>query len=162
WIGQRGGGVCMVGGEHSFSSGGWDQTPLAARLPVELRPGGTDWVPGETVHIVPELPASPHPLWSLVADDKQNRKIASDFPSISGVNRWAGARRNLTTVLATTPVAGASGPEASPRGAALMPRGLSGVLDALVGAAPATPQTTPATSAAGSLSAVVAGRYGRG
>jgi hypothetical protein len=48
WIGQRGGGLCMVGGEHSFASGGWDQTPLAAMLPVAMLPGGADWVPGET------------------------------------------------------------------------------------------------------------------
>ena len=107
WIGQRGGGLCMVGGEHSFASGGWDQTPLAAMLPVEMLPGGADWVPGETIRIAPELPPSPHPLWNLVADEKQNRQIVGDFPGRSlGVNRWAGARPNLTTVLATTRVAG--------------------------------------------------------
>src|SRR5205823_11623534 len=90
-----------------------------------------------------------------------NRKIAGAFPAISGVNRWAGARRNLATVLATTPVSGGGGSEPAPRGAALMPRGLSSVIDALVGGAPAAPQAAPAASA-GSLPAVVAGRYGRG
>ena len=80
WIGQRGGGLCMVGGEHSFASGGWDQTPLAAMLPVEMLPGGADWVPGETIRIAPELPPTPHPLWNLVADEKQNRQIAGGFP----------------------------------------------------------------------------------
>ena len=106
WIGQRGGGLCMVGGEHSFASGGWDQTPLAKMLPVEMLPGSADWVPGETIRIAPELPAVPHPLWTLVADEKQNRQIAETFPAIAGVNRWAGARPNLTTVLATTAVSG--------------------------------------------------------
>jgi hypothetical protein len=89
WIGQRGGGLCMVGGEHSFASGGWDQTRLAAMLPVEMLPGGTDWSPGESIQVAAELPPTPHPLWNLVADEKQNRR--SPPASRVGVNRWAGA-----------------------------------------------------------------------
>jgi hypothetical protein len=111
------------------------------------------------VKIVPELPAAPHPLWSLVADDKQNRRIVSAFPAISGVNRWAAARRNLTTVLATTSVSGT--PDAAPGSAALMPRGLARVLESLVGDAPKAPRATSVTPGA-DLPAVVTGRYGRG
>ena len=106
WIGRRGGGLCMVGGENSFASGGWANTRLAAMLPVEMLPESFDWVPGETVRIVPELPASPHALWNLLADEKQNREVVSKFPVVTGINRLAAARPNLTSVLATTPVSG--------------------------------------------------------
>ncbi|HUY34327.1 MAG TPA: glutamine amidotransferase [Pirellulales bacterium] len=121
WIGQRGGGLCMIGGENAFASGGWGETPVAAMLPVELLPAGLDWSPGETVRLAPELPPTPHAIWSLVADAKQNRRIAGSIPAVAGINRWAGARPNFTTVLATA-----------------------------------------ATASAGSLPAIVAGRYGRG
>ncbi|HZL90832.1 MAG TPA: glutamine amidotransferase [Pirellulaceae bacterium] len=159
WIGQRGGGLCMVGGEHSFSSGGWDQTPLAAMLPVEMLPGGADWVPGETVRIAPELPPTLHPLWSLMADDKQNRQIVSQFPLIAGINRWAGARPNLTTVLATTSVSGT--PVIPAETGPLSVRGLTSVLEGIVGNG--QPKGVAAPSAGGnSVPAIVAGRYGKG
>lgn len=159
WIGQRGGGLCMVGGEHSFASGGWDQTPLAAMLPVEMLPGGSDWVPGETVKISPELPPTTHPLWTLIADDRQNRQIVSQFPLIAGVNRWAGARPNLTTVLATTSVSGTpvTPIETSP----LSVRGFTSVLEGLVTSP--SPKSAAANPSGGTtVPAIVAGRYGKG
>ncbi len=164
WIGQRGGGLCMVGGEHSFSSGGWDQTPLAAMLPVEMLPGGADWVPGEAIRVAPELPPTPHPLWNLVADDKQNRQIATGFPTVIGVNRWGGARPNLTTVLATTSVSGM--PVAIVQPAPLSIRGLTGALEGFVtgrrgNTQPAVNESATSVDAA-SMPAIVAGRYGKG
>ena len=159
WIGQRGGGLCMVGGEHSFASGGWDQTPLVGMLPVEMVPGGSDWVPGETVKITPELPPTTHPLWTLIADDQQNRQIVTQFPLIAGVNRWAGARPNLTTVLATTNVSGT--PLTPVETGPLSARGFTSVLQGLVGER--APQAAPAESSGGaSVPAIVAGRYGKG
>jgi uncharacterized membrane protein len=167
WIGQRGGGLCMVGGEHSFSSGGWDQTPLAAMLPVEMLPGGADWVPGEALRIAPELPASPHPLWNLVADDKQNRQIAGGFPQVIGVNRWNGARPNLTAVLATTSVSGA--PVTAAPASPLSLGGITSALSSLVRGPQARVQPVAAPAAQGpegagaaSMPAIVAGRYGKG
>ncbi|MBC7856641.1 MAG: hypothetical protein IAF94_24695, partial [Pirellulaceae bacterium] len=160
WIRVRGGGLCMVGGEHSFASGGWDQTPLAQMLPVDMLPGGNDWVPGETVRISPELPPSLHPLWNLVSDEKLNRQIAGAFPSVVGVNRWAGARPNRTTILATTDVAGA------PVSAAVEPppfsiRSLSAVLQGTT--QPTAADVAPAKAAsAESIPAIVAGHYSRG
>src|SRR5207244_5907813 len=114
WIGQRGGGLCMIGGENSFASGGWGQTPLAAMLPVELATG-YDWLPGETIKVVAQLPPSPHPLWSLLADDRQNRDVVAAFPPVIGMNRWEGARPSLTNVLATTSVSGVPAAGSRPR-----------------------------------------------
>ena len=161
WIGQRGGGLCMVGGEHSFASGGWDQTPLAAMLPVEMLPGGADWVPGETIRVAAEMPPTLHPLWTLVADDKQNRQILEQFPLIAGVNRWSGARPNLTTVLATTAVSGIPAVPANP--APLTVRGLTSVLEGITGGGNGGSRTTPTSADSGaSVPAIVAGRYGKG
>ncbi len=159
WIRVRGGGLCMVGGEHSFASGGWEQTPLAAMLPVEMLPGGNDWVPGETVHIVPELPASPHPLWNLVSDDKANRQIVKALPDFVGVNRWAGARPNLATILATTNVAGA--PVASNETPPPTPGILSTFLSSTI-QRPKAAKQVPDAAGGDNLPAMVAGRYGRG
>jgi uncharacterized membrane protein len=158
WIGQRGGGLCMIGGENAFASGGWGETPLAAMLPVEMLPAGLDWAPDETVRLAPELPPTPHAIWNLVADAKQNRQIAGSIPAVLGMNRWAGARPNLTTVLATVAVGQA---RLAPRDGA--PPGVGGAFSAAVQGpkrAGKEPRVNPAS--AGSLPAFVAGRYGRG
>ncbi|MGH7134886.1 MAG: hypothetical protein ACREHD_04050, partial [Pirellulales bacterium] len=108
WIGQRGGGLCMIGGESSFASGGWGPTRIGPMLPVELLPAGLDWTTGDTMRLVPELPPTPHPIWELLADAKQSRQIVSSIPGVSGLNRWAGVRANLATVLATIDAPGAA------------------------------------------------------
>jgi uncharacterized membrane protein len=158
WIGQRGGGLCMIGGENAFASGGWSETPLAAMLPVEMLPAGLDWAPDETVRLAPELPPTPHAIWNLVADAKLNRQIAGSIPAVLGMNRWAGARPNLTTVLATAAVGQA---RLAPRDEA--PAGVGGAFSAAVQGpkrAGKEPRANPASP--GSMPAFVAGRYGRG
>src|SRR4030095_424435 len=92
WIGHRGGGLCMVGGENSFASGGWADTPLAAMLPVEMGPGGDEWLAGETIQSTPQLRQSPHAWWCLLADDRQNRAAALAIPAVTGINRWQSVR----------------------------------------------------------------------
>lgn len=157
WIRVRGGGLCMVGGEHSFAAGGWAETPVAGILPIEMLPGATDWVPDEAIRIIPELPPAPHAVWNLVADDKLNREILATFPGFVGVNRWAGARPNLATVLATTNVAGAT--TASVNTAPIPP----GIVSTNVTLDVQGSKTGKSgTSGLESLPALVAGRYGRG
>jgi uncharacterized membrane protein len=165
WIGQRGGGLCMIGGENSFASGGWSETPLAAMLPVEMMPGQFDWLAGETVKIAPHLPQSPHALWRLLADDKQNREVVAALPAVTGINRWAGVRPSLTTVLATTSVSGLPVEAPQPQ-SALSFRSLSSALQPFVGGRPTPGRTVrTGTAVAGDVAeipAIVAGRYGRG
>ena len=109
WIGQRGGGLLMVGGQRSFKAGGWDETPLAAMLPIEMR-GENDWLPSTQVSVLAEPQALSHPLWTIVTDERQNRDIISQFPSFFGANRWAGVKPNLTRVLAMSNLAAAEAP----------------------------------------------------
>jgi uncharacterized membrane protein len=153
WIGQRGGGLCMVGGENSFASGGWSETPLAEMLPVEMLPGNYDWLPGEQVRIAPQLPTAPHAVWSLLADDKQNRQIVGTFPGVAGLNRWSSAKSNLASVLATTSASGK--PTAPVEASPFSLRALSSILQE-------TPRTENAGPAAAEVPAIVAGRYGHG
>jgi hypothetical protein len=157
WIGQRGGGLCMIGGENSFASGGWAETRLGPMLPVELLPGGLDWAPGEMVQLTPELPPTPHAIWTLLADAKQNRQVAGSLPAVSGLNRWSGVKTNLTTVLAT---AAASGAPLAPRDARPATGGFSAFVQGLVAQTP--PKEADVPPPAGILPAMVAGRYGRG
>jgi len=161
WIGQRGGGLCMVGGENSFASGGWANTPLAEMLPIEMLPGGFDWVPGEQVQVVAQMPATPHPLWNLLSDEKKNRQVVAGFPQLLGLNRFASTRTNLATVLATTNVSGS--PAAPMPQEAFNLRALSRLLPGGETPEPkkAAVKNNNAADAA-SLPAIVAGRYGRG
>jgi uncharacterized membrane protein len=164
WIGQRGGGLCMIGGENAFASGGWSDTPLAAMLPVELMSGGYDWLPGETVKVAPQLPQSPHALWNILADDKLNREVVAAFPAVTGINRWADVRPSLSTVLATTSVSGV--PVAGSQPPADL-RSFSSALARIVGGNKAMPRRTqtPGSVVSGDkteIPAIVTGRYGRG
>jgi len=162
WIGQRGGGLCMLGGENSFASGGWRESKLAPLLPVEMAPGGFDWIGGEPVKIAAALPPSPHALWTIVADEQQNRQIVATFPQVLGVNRWLGARPNLTSVLATTSVSGTPAAPA-PANQPLSLQSLGNILQGAFQSKPqAAPQAAPPAGPASDLPAVVAGRYGRG
>ena len=109
WIGQRGGGLLMVGGQRSFRAGGWDDTPLAEMLPIEMR-DENDWLPGTQVSVIADSQAMSHPLWTIVTDERQNRDIIGQFPSFFGANRWAGVKPNLTRVLAMSNLAAADVP----------------------------------------------------
>ncbi|MBC7817900.1 MAG: hypothetical protein IAG10_13495, partial [Planctomycetaceae bacterium] len=109
WIGQRGGGLLMVGGQRSFRAGGWDDTPLVEMLPIEMR-GENDWLPGTQVSVLAEPQAMSHPLWTIVTDERQNRDIIGQFPSFFGANRWAGVKPDLSRVLAMSNLAAAEAP----------------------------------------------------
>ena len=109
WIGQRGGGLLMVGGQRSFRAGGWDDTPLAKMLPIEMR-DENDWLPGTQVSVLAEPQAMGHPLWTIVTDERQNRDIIGQFPSFFGANRWAGVKPDLSRVLAMSNLAAAEVP----------------------------------------------------
>ena len=164
WIGQRGGGLCMIGGENSFASGGWNDTALAQMLPVEMLPGQFDWLGSETAKISPYLPRSPHAVWTLLTDDKQNRAAVASIPAITGMNRWAGVRPVLTTVLATTPV-GAMPVAAQPPSSASGFGALAGALAQLQGRALPSRTVRRGSVVPGEeteIPAIVAGRYGRG
>jgi uncharacterized membrane protein len=101
WVNQRGGGLCMVGGQFSFGSGGWGGSVIEQILPVVLPEAGEDFEAGDPLAVLPSLTGRVHPIWHIVNDEKQNREILRSFPPFSAGNRLPRAKPNISTVLAT-------------------------------------------------------------
>lgn len=99
-----GGGLAMLGGATSFSSGGYYGTPVGAALPVELY-GPFDSGPIlDSTKFVPQLTeaGSLHPVTSLRYSPPDNLAVWRALPQLEGVNIIASAKSDAT-VLATHP-----------------------------------------------------------
>ncbi len=82
---NQGGAFMMIGGESSFSSGGYDNTPIEEILPVDL-PGGRELV-SEHAFLMKLTPEGlTHPITSLDFDPRKNRAIWEELPRLSGWN----------------------------------------------------------------------------
>jgi uncharacterized membrane protein len=116
---EGGGGLVMLGGALSFSSGGYAGTPVAAALPVELvdpygaspagvpprlRPGGygdgDGAVPGQGDPLIDTAPFTPvltpagevHPITALRYERADNLATWKALPPLEGINLVARAR----------------------------------------------------------------------
>ncbi|MDB4965689.1 MAG: hypothetical protein JWN44_1378 [Myxococcales bacterium] len=97
---EEGGGLAMIGGDLSFTSGGWAGTPVADVLPVDLVPDGP---PEKLVDLQPfKLQLTPagvaHPLMALKLDVAQNRARWNELPELEGTNLVARARPGSTVL----------------------------------------------------------------
>lgn len=100
---EGGGGLAMLGGEMSFSSGGYWGTPVASALPVELvDPYARALV--DTAEFAPTLTEAgkSHPVTALRYATADNLAAWAALPPLEGVNLVAGARADAT-VLAVHP-----------------------------------------------------------
>jgi len=101
---EGGGGLAMLGGATSFSSGGYYGTPVAQALPVEL------YGPFDTGPVVDDQRFTPqltdaglvHPITSLRYAPDDNARVWRQLPQLEGVNLVASARPDAT-VLAVHP-----------------------------------------------------------
>jgi len=101
---EGGGGLAMLGGAQSFTSGGYYGTPVAAALPVELY-GPFDQGPVlDTGKFQPQLTeaGAMHPVTSLRYSSADNLAAWRALPPLEGVNLVAGAKPDAT-VLAVHP-----------------------------------------------------------
>jgi uncharacterized membrane protein len=101
---EGGGGLAMLGGALSFTSGGYYGTPVAATLPVELY-GPFDSGPVlDTGKFQPQLTdaGTTHPVTSLRYVAEDNRTAWKQLPALEGVNLVAGPKPDAT-VLAVHP-----------------------------------------------------------
>ncbi len=101
---EGGGGLAMLGGAESFTSGGYYGTPVEAALPVKLY-GPFDKGPIlDTRKFSPHLTAAGlvHPITSLRYSPSDNREVWRALPQLEGVNLVAEAKPDAT-VLATHP-----------------------------------------------------------
>jgi len=86
-VAQRGGGFAMVGGITSFGAGGWDQTVWDKLIPVDMTGGriGQGWLYHSFRVRVP-VEAENHPIWRIVPDPAQNRRVLDAMPPFGGTN----------------------------------------------------------------------------
>jgi uncharacterized membrane protein len=101
---EGGGGLAMLGGAQSFTSGGYYGTPVAAALPIELY-GPFDSGPVlDAGKFQPQLTdaGTTHPVTSLRYAAEDNLKAWQQLPPLEGTNLIAGAKPDAT-VLAVHP-----------------------------------------------------------
>ena len=88
FVGERGGGLLMLGGRQSFAEGGYVGTPLAEALPVELRT-----VEEETSEFIADLkvrltPAGrAHAATQVAGNDTANVARWRTVPAVTSVNQ---------------------------------------------------------------------------
>jgi uncharacterized membrane protein len=101
---EGGGGLAMLGGAQSFTSGGYYGTPVAQALPVELY-GPFDSGPVlDTQKFQPQITdaGALHPVTSLRYSSNDNLAAWRALPPLEGVNLIAGAKPDAT-ILAVHP-----------------------------------------------------------
>ena len=113
---EGGGAIAMVGGDLSFTSGGYGATALRDVLPVELPPtppaltgvGDADLTSDA---FRPKLTAEgrTHPVTSLVLDPRDNEQHWAKLPPLEGINKVPRARAGATTLLAHPTLKGGDG-----------------------------------------------------
>lgn len=99
---ERGAGLIMIGGHDSFADGGWDRTPLAAVLPVQMNERGQlEGIVGSQRDIkfkIIENPIFTFPT-TLDSDPVKNREWWGKLPSLDGGSK-VGNRKSGAAVLA--------------------------------------------------------------
>ena len=100
---RQGGGLAMIGGDRSFSSGGYADTVLAPVLPVSLLPGSAGR--GRLVSVEDFKPTitdrgQDHPILQVGRDRGRSMKVLAGLPALSGVNLVAGPSPGAAVLLA--------------------------------------------------------------
>ncbi|MCA9527163.1 MAG: hypothetical protein KC549_12795, partial [Myxococcales bacterium] len=105
---REGGGFVMIGGDLSFTSGGYAGTPIADFLPVELPPEGGDLIDEGRFRPTLTEAGRRHPITALSLVPEENDKLWAGLPELSGINRVLGVREDAV-VLAQHPAREAGG-----------------------------------------------------
>jgi hypothetical protein len=100
---DEGGGMAMLGGDLSFTLGGWAGTSVEGLLPVELPPGGANVPVEKLVDPAPfRLELTPegrgHPLTALRLDVEENAARWARLPELGGTNLVTRARPGATVL----------------------------------------------------------------
>ena len=97
---EGGGGLAMLGGSASFSSGGYYGTPVAAALPVELYGPFDSGAVIDTQKFAPHLTdaGQMHPVTSLRYSAGDNLAAWKALPVLEGVNLVAGPKPDATVL----------------------------------------------------------------
>jgi uncharacterized membrane protein len=99
---EEGGALAMIGGDLSFTSGGYAGTSVGEILPVELLPDEND--PTRLVSTDPFRPrltpaGRGHPITAIKLDVAENEARLAALPPLEGVNKVGPARPGATVLL---------------------------------------------------------------
>lgn len=103
FVGHRGGGLLMLGGNSTFSDGGYQNTPLAEMLPVRLETTGD----GEQepsyqrglARAALTLYGANHPALELERSGRGNEALWDAFPDLVDLNKVRGLKRGATVLI---------------------------------------------------------------
>lgn len=100
FVGERGGGLLMLGGRHAFAEGGYAETPLADVMPVEVArsgEGGEEYF--AELQISPTPAGAMHPATQLGTSEQASLDRWKTMPSLTAVNRVGPAKPGATALL---------------------------------------------------------------
>jgi len=101
FVSVRGGGLLVIGGRHSFSEGGWAETPLADVLPVVLDPVS----PSDTARFFTEVSVkltpqgAEHPVLQLRETPEASAARWDSLPALSILNPIREAKPGASVLL---------------------------------------------------------------
>jgi len=94
---DRGKGLLLLGGYHSFGAGGYRDTPLADVMPIEMdrfERQDFDSPIRDDLHLqgpIRMVPVGAHPITNL-APGKENAAVWQKLPPLEGANKFAGVK----------------------------------------------------------------------
>jgi hypothetical protein len=104
FVSERGGGFMMIGGRRAFSEGGWNGTPVAEVLPVELGPawnaaGGEGEPFFAEVQVEPTTWGKSHPALQLAPTEEASLAVWQRLPKLSTFNPLTRIKPGATSLL---------------------------------------------------------------
>jgi uncharacterized membrane protein len=114
FVGERGGGLLLLGGRRAFAEGGYAGTPLADAIPFELVSPSQDR--GDSagyfvqVKVTPTPAGRAHPAMQLEGSSEASDRRWATLPPLSIVNRIGSPKAGATTLLLGRPNRGAEVP----------------------------------------------------
>lgn len=99
FVGDRGGGLLMLGGRHSFAEGGWAGTPVAEVMPIDIEGGVRDTLFFDSLAITPTRAGLAHPVTQLAGSESLSRARWDSLPRITTANRLGPLKPGATALL---------------------------------------------------------------
>src|SRR5687768_12671695 len=110
FVGERGGGLLLLGGRRAFAEGGYAETPLSDVMPVEVTRSGES---GEEyfaeLQVSPTPAGAMHPATQLVASEQASLDRWKTMPALTTVNRIGRAKPGATALLVGQDTSGRGG-----------------------------------------------------
>ena len=99
FVGQRGGGLLMLGGRRAFAEGGYAETPVADVLPVVLGPSreAEPFLSEIDVEVTPA--GRTHPITQIEGTIDESAERWSELPPLTTVNAITQVKPGATTLL---------------------------------------------------------------